>query len=192
MTKITFKNLPDTSTPLSANNLNTLQDNVENAISAAVSTVEGEIPTVDSSTSTSSTNPVENQAITNYVNGKISNTAGTSQTIGYSQEYVNNYVPFKLWTTETGDTLISLPTTWNEILIVCTNLYDAFRCMTYTIVYGMPTGQYLRLSYFGDASTDNANVGYLYGSSNDIKLIWYNIGGAGQTLADVQTQIYYR
>ena len=70
MTKITFKDLPDTSTPLNASNLNTLQDNVENAISAAVSTVEGEIPTVDNSTSTSSTNPVENQAITNYVDTK--------------------------------------------------------------------------------------------------------------------------
>lgn len=32
MTKIEFKNLPDTTTPLSASNLNTLQDNVEDAI----------------------------------------------------------------------------------------------------------------------------------------------------------------
>ena len=63
MTKITFKDLPDTSTPLNANNLNTLQDNVENAISV----VAGDIPTIDSSVSTSSTNPIENQAITNYV-----------------------------------------------------------------------------------------------------------------------------
>ena len=61
MTKITFKDLPDTSTPLNANNLNTLQDNVEAAI-----------PTLDNSASTSSTNGVENQAITNYVNDSIS------------------------------------------------------------------------------------------------------------------------
>lgn len=85
MTKITFKDLPDTSTPLNASNLNTLQDNVENAIN----TVAGDIPTIDSLVSTSSTNPVENQAITNYVNSKISNTQGTSQSIGYSQEYIN-------------------------------------------------------------------------------------------------------
>ena len=78
MTKITFKDLPDTSTPLNASNLNTLQDNVEAAI-----------PTIDNSVSTSSTNGVENQAITNYADSKISNTAGTSQTIGYSQEYQN-------------------------------------------------------------------------------------------------------
>lgn len=67
MTKITFKDLPDTSTPLNANNLNTLQDNVENAID----TVAGDIPTIDSSVSTSSTNPVENQAITIYVDNEI-------------------------------------------------------------------------------------------------------------------------
>ena len=70
MTKITFKNLPDTSTPLNASNLNTLQDNVENAIN----TVAGDIPTIDSSVSTSSTNGVENQAITNYVDSEISDT----------------------------------------------------------------------------------------------------------------------
>lgn len=61
MTKITFKDLPDTSTPLNANNLNTLQDNVEAAI-----------PTLDNAVSTSSTNGVENQAITNYVDESIS------------------------------------------------------------------------------------------------------------------------
>lgn len=70
MTKIEFKNLPDTTTPLSADNLNTLQDNVE----AAITLVEGEIPTIDSATSTSSTNGIENQAITNYVDSEIQNT----------------------------------------------------------------------------------------------------------------------
>ena len=66
MTKITFKNLPDTSTPLNADNLNTLQDNVETAIN----NVENEIPAIDSAVSTSSTNGIENQAITNYINTK--------------------------------------------------------------------------------------------------------------------------
>ena len=67
MTKIDFKNLPDTTTPLSADNLNTLQDNVE----AAITLVEGEIPTIDSATSTSSTNPIQNNTITNYVNSEV-------------------------------------------------------------------------------------------------------------------------
>lgn len=51
MQKITFENLPSTNTPLNASNLNTLQDNVENA---------------------------------------FNNTYGTSQTEGYSQEYINS------------------------------------------------------------------------------------------------------
>lgn len=63
MTKIEFKNLPDTSTPLSAENLNTMQDNIEDAI-----------PTLDNAVSSSSTNGIENQAITNYVDGEISDT----------------------------------------------------------------------------------------------------------------------
>ena len=79
MTKITFKDLPDTSTPLNASNLNTLQDNVENAISV----VAGDIPTIDSSVSTSSTNPVENQAITNYVDTKGIYASGGTQDNGY-------------------------------------------------------------------------------------------------------------
>lgn len=65
---------------------------------------------LDSSVSTSSTNPVENQAITNYVDtevaGAISNTAGTSQTKAYSQEYVNGKIsdltPVVLYDDPTG------------------------------------------------------------------------------------------
>lgn len=36
MEKINFKNLPDTSTPLNAENLNTMQNNIENAINVIV------------------------------------------------------------------------------------------------------------------------------------------------------------
>lgn len=36
MTKINFTNLPDTSTPLNATNMNTLQTNVENAINGVI------------------------------------------------------------------------------------------------------------------------------------------------------------
>lgn len=50
MQKITFENLPSTNTPLNASNLNTLQDNVEDA---------------------------------------FNNTYGTSQTEGYSANYIN-------------------------------------------------------------------------------------------------------
>lgn len=86
MVKITFKDLPDTTTPLNASNLNTMQDNIEDAIDNI------EI-TLDDAVSTSSTNGVENQAITNYVDGKISNSSGISQTEGYSQEYINSIIP---------------------------------------------------------------------------------------------------
>lgn len=65
MTKIEFKNLPDTTTPLSAENLNQLQDNVEDAIDNI--TIE-----LDDEVSTESANGVENQAITNYVNDSVS------------------------------------------------------------------------------------------------------------------------
>ena len=43
MTKITFKNLPDTSTPLSAENLNLLQQNVEDGISASETGLQTQI-----------------------------------------------------------------------------------------------------------------------------------------------------
>lgn len=69
MNKIDFKNLPDTTTPLSAENLNLLQDNIEDAI-----------PTLDSAVSTSSTNGIENQAITNYVNTKSLEVYSTTET----------------------------------------------------------------------------------------------------------------
>lgn len=65
MTKIEFKNLPDTSTPLSAENLNTMQDNIENAIDNVSIDLDTEV-------STTSTNGIENQAITNYVNKSVS------------------------------------------------------------------------------------------------------------------------
>lgn len=61
MNKINFENLPSTNTPLSAENLNLLQDNVEDAIDNVSIELDDEV-------STSSTNGVENQAITNYVN----------------------------------------------------------------------------------------------------------------------------
>lgn len=110
MTKITFKDLPDTTTPLNASNLNTMQENIEDAI-------DNVAITLDSAVSTSSTNGVENQAITNYVDteitdvlqdaedyadGKISNSYGTSQTIGYSQQYINNNIKTKTTTLWSG------------------------------------------------------------------------------------------
>lgn len=43
MTKINFTNLPDTSTPINATNMNQLQTNVENAINATQISLENEI-----------------------------------------------------------------------------------------------------------------------------------------------------
>lgn len=74
MTKIEFKNLPDTSTPLSAENLNTMQDNIEDAIDNVSIDLDDEV-------STTSTNGVENQAITNYVNG-LNTYSTTEQRVG--------------------------------------------------------------------------------------------------------------
>ena len=85
MVKINFENLPSTNTPLSAENLNLLQDNVEDAI-----------PTLDSAVSTSSTNGVENQAITNYVNSLNAYSTGIPS---YNNTYIStigycNYVKY--------------------------------------------------------------------------------------------------
>ena len=54
MEKINFQN---NITKCNADTFNTMQDNIEDAI-----------PTIDSAVSTSSTNGIENQAITNYIN----------------------------------------------------------------------------------------------------------------------------
>lgn len=88
MTKITFKDLPDTSTPLNASNLNTMQDNIEDAI-----------PTLDNAVSTSSTNGVENQAITNYVNNRsplidIGETDTVTTVNGYVDKTITFTKPF--------------------------------------------------------------------------------------------------
>lgn len=86
MNKINFKNLPDTSTPLSAENLNQLQDNVEDAI-------DNVSIDLDTQVSTTSTNGVENQAITNYVNSaipEVKTTQTTSDTATYSCNYIDS------------------------------------------------------------------------------------------------------
>ena len=73
MVKIDFKDLPDTTTPVDADNLNQLQENVEDAI-------DNVSIDLDSQVSTTSTNGVENQAITNYVNNLIPDVYSTTET----------------------------------------------------------------------------------------------------------------
>lgn len=72
MVKINFQN---NITKANADTFNTMQDNIEDAIN----NVEIEL---DDNVSTSSTNGVENQAITNYVNEKMNYKIGEKQ-IGY-------------------------------------------------------------------------------------------------------------
>lgn len=72
MNKINFQNLPSTATPIDADNLNLLQSNVENAL-----------PVLDTAVSTSSTNGIENQAITNYVDTKGINDSGSNANGNY-------------------------------------------------------------------------------------------------------------
>ena len=122
MTKITFKDLPDTSTPLSASNLNTLQDNVENAINV----VAGDIPTIDSSVSTSSTNGVENQAITNYVDGEITNIDTTLTTISGN---LTDYVKFSYATYSNSVTINANQATALSVSLPAITGYKALACV---------------------------------------------------------------
>jgi len=64
MEKIEFKDLPDTSTPLTAEIFNTLQDNVENAIDETKKNIETEVDAIIESGSNESGNYVK------YASGK--------------------------------------------------------------------------------------------------------------------------
>lgn len=81
MVKINFEN---NVTKANADTFNTMQDNIENAINNV--SID-----LDNAVSTSSTNGVENQAITNYVDGKILDAYSTSSTSTYSCDYINNH-----------------------------------------------------------------------------------------------------
>ena len=80
MVKIQFEN---NVTKANADTFNTMQDNIEDAINNVSIDLDDEV-------STSSTNGVENQAITNYVNNKILDSYSTSNTSTYSCNYINN------------------------------------------------------------------------------------------------------
>lgn len=114
MTKITFEDLPSTNTPLNANNLNTLQDNVEDAINNI--TIE-----LDDTVSTSSTNGVENQAITNYVNNEISDTKDyvdtkVQEVYSTTEQRVGTWIDGKpLYKRVIEDTLGTTSGTWKDI-----------------------------------------------------------------------------
>lgn len=111
MTKITFEDLPSTNTPLNASNLNTMQDNIEDAI-----------PTIDSAVSTSSTNAVENQAITNYVEQYVDSNIKEYYTIGqevrlnkiYKNGAIEKPVYRRIWSGTINDTQITLDEITNK------------------------------------------------------------------------------
>lgn len=159
---------------------NTVNDLTNYPLSSSLSTVatsgsytdlsnKPTIPTLDSSVSTTSTNGVENSAITTYV---------------------NNLLKWKLVASVTGNTPVSLPSTWNEIMIV-SNYNDVWKGFTLVIPYGAPNNMVYRLSYYGGAS-DFINIGYSYGTNNDIVLNFYNINESSGTLSNVTTSVYYR
>lgn len=104
---------------------------------------------------------------------------------------ISSALEWKLVNNITGGSAINLPASWNEIIIVCTFENNAYRCMTFTLPYGAPTEQYLRLSFYGGAN-DFVNAGYWYGSNNDIALHWYVADGTAQSLSDIRTKVYYR
>lgn len=122
MTKIPFEDLPSTNTPLNASNMNQLQDNVEDAIDI----VAGDIPTIDSSVSTSSTNPVENQAITNYVDGEITNIDTTLTTISGN---LTDYVIFGYATYSNSVTINANQATALSVSLPSVAGYKALACV---------------------------------------------------------------
>ena len=83
MQKINFKNLPDTSTPLNAENLNLMQDNIESAIP----TIENSLDS-DSTTNAPSIHAVKNMIKTQNVNVNIGvlNSTGTTGSEKFDQE----------------------------------------------------------------------------------------------------------
>lgn len=78
MTKIDFKNLPDTSTPINATNMNALQTNVENAINALPSEI------IESGTNT-------NGSYVKYSDGTMICTKQVSMTAEITSSWGNLY-----------------------------------------------------------------------------------------------------
>lgn len=83
MQKINFKNLPDTSTPLNAENLNLMQDNIESAIP----TIENSLDS-DSTTNAPSVHAVNNMIKTQDVAISVGvlNSTGTTGVEKFDQE----------------------------------------------------------------------------------------------------------
>lgn len=149
MTKITFKDLPDTSTPLNANNLKTLQDNVENAINV----VAGDIPTIDSSVSTSSTNPVENQAITNYVDDKVLDTYSTTE------QRIGTWIDGKpLYRRILEDTLGTTNAGWKSIQLTSSNYIK--KVISITAMFEYSNGNDYSIPFFRGTDDNYANREY--------------------------------
>lgn len=139
MTKITFKDLPDTSTPLNANNLNTLQDNVEDAI-----------PTLDNAVSTSSTNGVENQAITNYVNDKVLDTYSTTE------QRIGTWIDGKpLYRRVLEDTLGTSNNSWKSIQLTTSNYIKYV--VSLTAMFRYSNGNNYSIPFFRGTNDDYAN-----------------------------------
>ena len=78
MQKIEFKNLPDTSTPLSAENLNLLQDNVENDLGLLTN-----LTTTDKTNLVSAINEVNSNPSSGSITGSITIYAGSTAPAGY-------------------------------------------------------------------------------------------------------------
>ena len=110
----------------------------------------------------------------------------------YDADAVDNKLEWKLVKTVTGKTLVQLPASWNEIMIVSSVVGDAYKGLTCIIPKNAPNNMHYRLSYYG-SSNDNANVGYYLGTENDIKLNFYQVNGASiNDISTVQTKIFYR
>lgn len=94
MNKIDFKNLPDTTTSLSAENLNLLQDNVENETNS-INTNIGDLSELETTAKTDLVSAI-NEA--NQHSSTVYNQYSESTTDGYSCDYINGINGKVLWT----------------------------------------------------------------------------------------------
>lgn len=130
MVKIQFKNLPDTTTPVNADNLNAIQTNTENAINE----VDGNI---DLATKTTlSTTSGKNQEITGCAgaSGKINIESGETYQAQYNGYNLFNYYSYPATETKNGITITNLGNGYIKLDGTCTANNTTFNLGTVSTI----------------------------------------------------------
>lgn len=102
MDKITFKDYPDTTTPLNANNLNQIQTNIENAIEenkTSIENIESDVAAIESDITT--------------INDDITNLETGATSLGNRVKNLENYKGIATY----GDGYIDASTTTEPLLL---------------------------------------------------------------------------